>query len=81
MNLFPVFTSHLMRMALQLADSNIESTRIFWRREKLGLPEEIVLDTRPLGEIAMEREHPTSLSVDIPAGNHIADHIMQGDQL
>lgn len=46
---------HAEFMANQLVDSQLASTREFWRR-KLGLPEDIVKDPRPLAEI-MEK-HP-----------------------
>lgn len=37
-------------MALQLADSPLATTRIFWRR-KFGLAEEVATDPRPMREI------------------------------
>jgi hypothetical protein len=38
-------------MALQLADSTLPTTRQYWRRQILGLPQEIADDPRPLSEI------------------------------
>lgn len=51
--------AHLLFMALQLVDSSIGTTRVFWRR-KVGLPEDVVNDPRPLAEIAASRKEPST---------------------
>jgi len=35
----------------QLVDSEIESTRVYWRKEKWGMSDEIANDPRPMKEI------------------------------
>lgn len=55
MGLLQLFSAIELSMAMQLVDSSLVTTREFWRR-KIGLPEEIVTDPRPLREIAAEEE-------------------------
>lgn len=38
-------------MALQLVDSELPSTRLYWRKEVWGFSEEISEDLRPMREI------------------------------
>lgn len=45
-----MITRHFWRMAEQLVDSEVESTRVYWRR-LMGFPEKIVNDPRRLEEI------------------------------
>lgn len=40
-------------MAAQLVNSSLETTRVFWRT-KLGLPEELINDPRPIKLIIKE---------------------------
>lgn len=45
-----LISGHAELMADQLVDSDLASTREFWRR-KVGFPEHVVMDPRPLNEI------------------------------
>jgi hypothetical protein len=38
-------------IAIQLADSEVPSTRHYWRKEFWGMPSEIARDPRPLKDI------------------------------
>jgi len=55
-----VLEYHLGLMANQLVDSKLATTREWWRREFFKLPEEIVIDPRPIKEI-YELTPPTSI--------------------
>lgn len=37
-----------------LVDSTLASTRVYWRKEVLGLPDEIANDPRPLRDVLAE---------------------------
>jgi len=47
MSLRAVIGHHLLCMALQLVDSTVPTTRVYWRRW-CGLPEDVANDPRPL---------------------------------
>jgi hypothetical protein len=50
---------HLLFMISQMVDSPVPTTRAFWRR-KLGLPETVVNDPRPLAEAVEERAYDSA---------------------
>lgn len=58
-----VILTHALRMAEQLVDSALPSTREFWRR-KMGHPDPVVTDPRPLAVIVAELNEKEAAHVD-----------------
>lgn len=54
MGLTPILHFAFENLAISCLDSELASTREFWRR-KFNFPESIVTDPRPLREIALEQ--------------------------
>ena len=49
-------TDHLTRMATQLVDSKLETTRIYWRTTYFGATPEEAADPRPFAVVLGERK-------------------------
>lgn len=66
MRLNPIIASHADRMANQLVDSTLESTRLFWRA-KMGATDQEARDPRPFCDVLAERQQPSTPTDVTPA--------------
>lgn len=55
MRLLPVISRHLDYMIWQMVDSQLETTRIFWRQKYFEATDEEARDPRPFVDILKER--------------------------
>lgn len=52
----PVLQGHFNRMTSQLVDSEIETTRVYWRKTYFGATDEEASDPRPFEEVMKARK-------------------------
>lgn len=50
-----ILSRHLRRMGLQLVDSSLETTRLYWRREFFDATEAEAADPRPFAQVLADR--------------------------